>query len=145
LQIEGEVHLLILHSAMLFMRRPKMIEILEVVEKQLPDLLADEAAWSTLYIDYHPPLVERVWRQWGEYRICLHRIHPCRPEEALFHPHPWPSAMRIISGRYNMGVGHGPGIKAPPIDKALEMTAGAAYEMAVKTTGIMYSPSAMRR
>ena len=106
-----------------------MLHVLKAAEARLAELLQNEASWLTVDVDYHPPRVERLWQQWGEYRISLHRIHPCRPEEALFHPHPWPTAMRIVSGVYNMGVGHGPGIDPPPVDKALQMSAGSVYEM----------------
>lgn len=73
------------------------------VEKCLPSLIGKDI-WQTLDVTYHPPHVERVWCQWGAYRVSLHRIHPCKPEEALFHPHPWPSAIYIASGKYEMGV-----------------------------------------
>jgi hypothetical protein len=92
-----------------------MLDILAAVEEALPDLLADEASWKSLYIDYHPPTVERLWRHWGEYRVSLHRIHPCPPGAALFHPHPWPSAMRILDGEYEMAVGYGKGMQEPPV------------------------------
>src|SRR5205823_428108 len=94
-----------------------MLDILHAAEKELPRLLASDDGWQSLRVDYHPPFVDRVFRDWSppgaaegaRYRISLHRIHPCAPAEALFHPHPWPSAMRIHSGTYEMGVGHGAG------------------------------------
>jgi hypothetical protein len=86
-----------------------MLEILASVESELPRLLLDESAWSGLLIDYHPPTVERLWMGWQGHRVSLHRIHPCGPGQALFHPHPWPSAMRILSGEYEMAVGYGRG------------------------------------
>src|SRR5256884_8489783 len=92
-----------------------MLEVLAAVEKELPRLLLDEAAWSGLFIDYHPPTVERLWAQWRNYRVSLHRIHPCGPGQALFHAHPWPSAMRVLTGEYEMAVGYGPGEAVPPV------------------------------
>jgi hypothetical protein len=92
-----------------------MLTTLAAVELELPTLLKEIDGWQSLDIDYHPPFVERVWRQWGEFRIALHRIHPCSSAEALFHPHPWPSAMRILSGTYEMAVGYGAGDTPPPI------------------------------
>ena len=93
-----------------------MLDKLHEAEDALPDLLREGVdAWRSLDIDYEPPRVERLWRPWGpvvstgamsipsRFRINLHRIGPC--ESALFHPHPWPSAVRIITGRYEMGVG----------------------------------------
>ena len=86
-----------------------MLDVLAAVEQALPQLLQDENAWHSLYIDYQLPTVERLWRPWHEYRISLHRIHPCAPGEALFHPHPWPSAMHVLAGAYEMAVGYGQG------------------------------------
>jgi hypothetical protein len=92
-----------------------MFDILEAVEKELPRLLRDETLWKSLYVDYHPPVVERLYTQWGDYRINLHRILPCARGEALFHPHPWPSVMRILDGEYEMAVGYGKGEAEPPV------------------------------
>jgi hypothetical protein len=106
-----------------------MLDILSAVEKELPVLLQDEIAWKSVYVDYHPPTVERLWRSWHEFRVYLHRIHPCPPGQALFHAHPWPSAMRILSGKYEMAVGYGKGETPPPI-AALMLAAGDfRYEM----------------
>ena len=40
-----------------------MLAILSAVERELPALLQDEAAWKGLHVDYHPPTVERLWRE----------------------------------------------------------------------------------
>lgn len=106
-----------------------MLDVLSAVEKELPELLRHRADWRSLYIDYHPPVVKRLWRQWNDYRIYLHRIYPCTREEALFHPHPWPSAMKLLSGSYEMAIGFGKGNDAPPIAALLIVTAGSSYEM----------------
>jgi hypothetical protein len=106
-----------------------MLDILRAVEEVLPDLLRDEAGWQSVYIDYHPPTVERLWRQWREYRVSLHRIHPCGPGEALFHPHPWPSAMRILEGEYEMAVGYGAGDDLPPVAALMIAAGDFRYEM----------------
>ncbi len=106
-----------------------MLDILHRVENQLPEMLQEEADWNSLFIDYHPPVVERLWRQWFEFRIYLHRIHPCEPGEALFHPHPWPSAMHVLDGAYEMAIGYGTGEKEPPIAARIILRAGAEYEM----------------
>ncbi len=104
-----------------------MLDILHAAERDLPHLLA--APWNSLKIDYHAPFVDRLWRQWGEYRVYLHRIHPCAAADALFHPHPWPSAMRIHTGTYELGVGYGAGETPPPIAARMVATGGMAYEM----------------
>lgn len=106
-----------------------MLDILYAVEKELPVLLQDENAWKSLYVDYHPPTVERLWLPWSEYRINLHRIHPCERDEALFHPHPWPSAMRVLSGEYEMAVGYGQGETQPPIAALMIASGDFRYEM----------------
>ncbi len=106
-----------------------MLNVLHEIEKALPSLLSEEGAWQSVYVDYHPPFVERVWRQVGQNRVYLHRIHPCKKSEALFHPHPWPSAMRIVEGEYEMSVGYGKGDEAPPVAATIIMASGSSYEM----------------
>ena len=93
-----------------------MREVLTQVEKELPALLENPHGWQSLDIDYHNPRVERVWTQWNGFRINLHRIQACKPHEALFHPHPWPSVVRILGGElgghdgggYWTAIGSGP-------------------------------------
>ena len=108
-----------------------MLEYLYEVEGKLPRLLKEPTdSWNSLFVDYHDPYVERVWQQDGENRIYLHRIHKCLPGKApLFHPHPWPSAMKIIKNDYVMEVGYGTGIVAPDVCMKLIMTNGSYYEM----------------
>lgn len=114
-----------------------MLEVLYDIESHLSDLLRDSAdSWNSLDVDYEPPRVERLWRTWGDFRVFLHRIHPC--EKALLHPHPWPSAVRIVSGRYEMGIG-APVFGAAGLDRGLGgqieevaksiLVAGSCYEM----------------
>lgn len=109
-----------------------MLHILHQAENELPGLLKDESAWKSLFVDYHPPFVERLWRDWGEYRLYLHRIHPCEHGQALFHPHPWPSAIRILNGVYEMDIGFGTGNKAPPVAATIVLATGSEYEMVHK-------------
>jgi hypothetical protein len=106
-----------------------VLEVLESAERELPRLLEDSATWSSLFVDYHPPTVERLWCRWGEYRLFMHRIHPCGPGEALFHPHPWPSAMHILAGRYEMAVGYGKGEQPPPVAALMIAAGDFRYEM----------------
>jgi hypothetical protein len=106
-----------------------MLDVLRAAEAELPGLLADEAGWSSVFVDYHPPLVDRLWRRWETYRIYLHRIHPCAPGEALFHPHPWPSAMHILEGSYEMAVGYGKGEAVPPVAALMIASGDFRYEM----------------
>jgi hypothetical protein len=106
-----------------------MLDLLHAAERELPALLATALGWRSYRIDYHPPFVDRVMREWRDGKLYLHRIHPCAPEEALFHPHPWPSAMRVLEGTYEMTVGHGAGEAAPPIAARLIVSGGMEYEM----------------
>lgn len=107
-----------------------MLELLETVLAELPALLSQAEGWRGMRIDYREPYVDRAWRPWrGDYRISIHRIHPCAPGNALLHPHPWPSAMAILAGRYEMTIGYGAGIETPTIAARLVLPAGATYSM----------------
>ena len=106
-----------------------LLDVLQRVERHLPELLRDDARWTSLDVAYEPPRVERLWCPFedGAFRIYLHRIHPC--ERALFHPHPWPSAIKILSGVYEMGIGYSPSEDDPPEVATVLLTAGSSYEM----------------
>ena len=122
-----------------------MLRALHEAEDALPDLLSvGVTSWRSLDIDYDPPHVERLWRPWGpvistgamsipsRFRINLHRIHPC--ETALWHPHPWPSAIRVVTGRYEMGIGYAAEQSLDPDQKPVEVARvvlgpGDQYEM----------------
>lgn len=106
-----------------------MLNDLQEVIFRLHTLLMDEDVWNDVLIDYHPPVVERVWRPFGDLRIYLHRIHPCGPGEALMHPHPWPSAVLIGNGEYEMLVGYGKGESVPPVAAKIVLAEGSFYEM----------------
>ncbi len=106
-----------------------MLARLTEAEEALPKLLEDEEGWTGLYVDYERPFVERLWRAWGDYRLNLHRIHPCDSGQALWHPHPWPSAMRIHEGSYEMRVGYGDGEAIPATACRLVLVPGSTYEM----------------
>lgn len=111
-----------------------MLEALHHVEADLPDLLKDVGGWSSKFINYSPPFVERLYRDFVlggvTYRVYLHRIHPC--ERAFFHPHPWPSAVRVLGvpgSTYEMAVGFGPNDRHdPPPHAAVIRVAGASFE-----------------
>lgn len=107
-----------------------MLTTLIEIEKNLPQMLTDGLEWNSLYVDYHKPFVERLWRQIGDARICLHRIYACERNEAFFHPHPWPSAMKIIEGQYEMGCGSGaPHGTKPAITSTFILPVGSYYDM----------------
>ncbi len=107
-----------------------MMKLFEQVEALLPHLLCSPDLWSTLDIEYDTPRVERVWMQLGAIRVLLHVIHPCK--EALMHPHPWPSVVKIVSGEYEMGVSSGPtgeGDVIPDPAAIVTLKSGSYYEM----------------
>ena len=54
-----------------------MFDVLMDAETVILELIEDAEGWNSLLVDYHPPVVERLWRQFGDHRIFLHRIHPC--------------------------------------------------------------------
>jgi hypothetical protein len=112
-----------------------MFRILDEVENNLSQLL-DGSKWKSKKIDYSPPIVDRIYRDWDfegvSYRIYMHRIYAC--DRAFFHPHPWPSAIRVIgapNSTYEMGIGfsanerHDP----PPHAAVIQVANGFKYEM----------------
>jgi len=107
-----------------------MIEILKEVEENLGKLLLSEPLY-TMFIDYHKPYVERIFFNYKGCRINLHKIYPGEDSsEMLFHPHPWESIIRVISGRYEMGIGHSETNEMPTkIDCKIWVQAGNVYEM----------------
>jgi hypothetical protein len=108
--------------------RGSLIAALHRAEAALPALLKQPDVWSTLDINYEPPRVLRLWTEFEEgFRVCLHQISPC--ERALFHPHPWPSAVKVLIGRYEMAVGFGAGDVAPPEAATITLYEGSYYEM----------------
>jgi hypothetical protein len=107
-----------------------MIENLKQIEdRMLLDLLVQTDKWNTLLVNYYPPTVERCWIQLGNYRLLLHFIHECKPEEALFHTHRYPSAMHILTGKYEMGLGFGEGTVPPEKMATILFENGGYYDM----------------
>jgi hypothetical protein len=105
-----------------------LIRLQQLLCGPLQDMLADPAhPWKTVDVTYEDPHVERVWTQWDEDRVSLHRIHPCA--SPLFHPHPWPSAMKVFSGQYAMGVGRSKSGGTPGETVRLVLAPGSQYEM----------------
>lgn len=105
-----------------------MLDKLYYIQSILPELLL-ESDWNTLDINYEKPHVQRVWRQVDDLRVSLHRIFPCKINECFFHPHPWPSAMKIESGRYEMALGYGTDLNAKLNIATIILSPGSYYEM----------------
>ncbi len=116
------------------MQSGDMLKILELAEQGLPLLLPKREIWTSMFVDYEEPFVERLWTPFqyeGQvYRILLHRLHVTTLSQALFHPHPWPSAMRILRGAYRMRFGVSSTEEAPPVVLEQYLKAGCTYEMA---------------
>ncbi len=109
-----------------------MLNVLREIETRLLSYIDDAnteySVWQSLDITYEKPHVERVWMPYQGYRIYLHRIHTCSREEALWHPHPWPSAMLVVDGEYEMGIGYGNSLR-PPVAATVVLGQGSRYEM----------------
>lgn len=100
--------------------------------KAIIELFNHPEKWNSLDVNYHPPRVHRMYIDQGEYRINLHKIYPCTKEEALLHPHPWPSIMEVLPGsKYEMGVGYSEGDEANDVKMVFKMVSntGFQYEM----------------
>lgn len=113
-----------------------MLEKLQLIRTALPELLSRAAAGGivkTLYIDYHKPYVSRIWFPFEDVRVFIHKIAPCEDSsQALYHPHKWDSAMEILAGTYEMGIGHSVTNAIPKTDCKLILPAKTQYEMTEK-------------
>lgn len=105
-----------------------MLDILDTTLNKLPNLMTQKSTWESLNINYEAPNVERIWKQYGDIRINLHRIFPSTKN--FFHPHPWPCAVVILKGKYEMGLGYGS--KRPPVMSRSILNEGSKYEMVHK-------------
>lgn len=105
-----------------------MFDLLEKVENNLFEIIKP-LKMNTMYINYGIPIVERIWYQWGNRRIYFHKIH--RTEgTSMLHNHPWPNAIRVLRGSYEMGIGHSSTNEAPvTLDAKMVMKPGSKYEM----------------
>jgi hypothetical protein len=106
-----------------------MLNVLATVLNCLPHLMSDQTKWQHLNINYEIPRTERIWMQYGDIRINLHRIFPST-KKPFFHPHPWPCSMIILDGTYEMGLGYGS--KTPQVISTCVLSKGARYEMTSK-------------
>jgi len=110
--------------------------LLDRVEKELPRRLheATRGSFQSVFVDYSPPFVERLWFQLdAHHRVFLHHVLPCASSEALWHPHPWPSIVKVVrsEGIYEHGVGYdGTRSGEPPPRAVVQRIRGTiTYEM----------------
>ena len=85
----------------------KWYHLLAEVESELPERIA-KGDFRSMHVTYAKPYVERLFYSRGEHRVFLHRIDSCTLEEALWHPHPWPSLIKVLDtegGLYRHSVG----------------------------------------
>jgi hypothetical protein len=106
-----------------------VLELLHAAERDLPDLLASPEGWRAYKLERDPPFMERMLRSYRDGKLYLHRIHPCASNAASYHPHPWPSAMRLVEGTYELSLGHGAGKHPPEVAARLIVNQGFEYEM----------------
>jgi len=109
-----------------------ILNILRRVETcHLKQMLHQRGDWKTVSIDYAQPFVERLYTDIElsgvSYRVCLHVIHQCEGE-ALFHPHPWPSAVKILKGHYEQITGFVIDGEPQVLGRS-ELHAGTSYSM----------------
>lgn len=101
---------------------------------ELADLWVDEARWSSLAITYEQPHVDRLWAELPPIvgrpplRVLLHCIYPCEPDKALWHSHPWPSAVKLLDGTYEHASGFVDRLGLHTVARSVQ-PAGASYEM----------------
>lgn len=110
-----------------------MLEKLKEIAENLHSLLlnaVDEGTVKTMYIEYGKPCVSRLWFPYKDMRIFLHKIEQTY-SEVFIHPHKWDSAMLIIDGSYEMGIGHSETNEDPmhKLDSTLILPTGTMYEM----------------
>jgi hypothetical protein len=108
-----------------------VLELLHAAEKDLPSLLARPEGWRSYQLDRHPPRIDRMLRQYRDGKLYLHRIHACAPGLADYHRHPWPSAMRLVEGSYELALGYGAGERPPEVAVRRIVRSGFEYEMIV--------------
>jgi len=83
-----------------FNTHEEAIETQSIVESNIFDILND-TSYRTSRIIHDDPEVWRVWWQYWEVRVALHKIFPCLDGECFFHPHPWPSTIRCLKWWYD--------------------------------------------
>ena len=82
-----------------------MIERLTEILPEVHKSLSDKEEWDSLVINRRKPWTYRIFRQFGDYRVCLHTFLECGADEAFLHPHPWPGAFLILKGSYVQTIG----------------------------------------
>ena len=91
----------------------RLQELLPEVKKVIKS--GDLTEWDSLVINRRKPHTYRVFRQFGDLRVCLHKFEECAPEDAFAHPHPWSGAFLMLEGAYVHEVGFSPDLESQPV------------------------------
>lgn len=112
-----------------------MIDQLRTAAEFALQHIDDASRWGSLVIDRRQPHTWRVFAPFGELRICLHRFAPCEAGESFAHPHPWPSAMLVLSGVYQMSVAHSADLRSDETSPVLDVVLGPGSQYAMTEPG----------
>lgn len=112
--------------------------MLDTLEDLLPKVLDDieenlglaKLSWDSLVINRRKPYTYRIFKQFGDLRVCLHKFEPCESDEAFAHPHPWPGAFLVLDGSYEQTIGYSKYFNTLP-EEVMKMRAvrGTRYEI----------------
>jgi hypothetical protein len=91
-----------------------MIERLQELIPQIIQSLDAPEEWDSLIINKRKPHTYRVFRQFGNERVCLHGFAPCESTECFAHPHPWPGAFLMLRGSYIHRIGCSTDLESTP-------------------------------
>jgi len=118
-----------------------MIELLNIILSDIPRSLVEDE-WDSLLINRRKPHTYRIFRNFGEHRVCLHVFDPCDPEDAFPHPHPWPGAFLLLKGEYVHTIGYSPDLETEPDFLYTEIVRpGTMYEIINKRTWHKVQPT----
>lgn len=118
-----------------------MLPVLEEIESKLPKMMRSREIWKSLFIDYQPPYLMRIYCEVPSevlegkcVRANLHYFLPSKTvsTENLYHPHAWASCMRIVHGVYDQFIGfadHSGFAIKPPFLCRLTHSSGDSYAM----------------
>ena len=93
-----------------------MIEVLQNLIPEIYDSVRRrDSEWDSLIVNRRKPWTYRVFRKFGDYRVCLHAFDECTTEESFAHPHPWPGAFLMLKGSYVHTVGFSQDLQSEPV------------------------------
>lgn len=92
--------------------------MIETLQKLIPEVFASLNRgddWDSLIVNRRKPWTYRVFRKFGDFRVCLHAFDPCSTEESFPHPHPWPGAFLMLKGSYVHRIGFSQDLQSEPV------------------------------